>query len=890
MSTTSRQDSVGVFTTDANLIIQVWDAALARLTGISTETASGQSLIALIPDVEERRLLARFRRVLDEGVVEVLAPAFHHYLIACAPLTPSKRFDKMQQRVNIAPLRENERIAGLIVTIEDVTERLDRERDLAEHLAHEDEATRLRAAQTLAGDEALDAAPPLLGALKDESWRVRRAAVEGVARRAAPDAIAALLNSVRENHHNLSLLNSALQVLALSDVDTLSPLVEFLNGTDADLRMQAALALGEQRDARATHALMNALRDEDINVRYHAIEALGKLRAIEAADVLAGIAETRDFFLSFPALDALMQIGDARVASRLVPLLEDEFLREPAANALSKLGDEAMVVPLAALLNTPTAPTPVIAESLAVLYDRYEKLYGEGKHIADLSRRAIDATGAQNLLDALDAQAAENLRPLALVLGWLEGAAVEHALTHLLGRADARNEIVEALVRHGSGVTDLLIEQLEAEDLEIRRSAVVALGRIGDARATHALVRILEEDSELAIPTASALAKIGDRRAFDALLGLIGDADAAVRQAVVGALNSLGAPEMPARIIPLLEDEDENVRESPVKIAGYFGYPECADLLLERCRDEDERVRRAAIEHLPYLEDPRVARTLAHALEHETPKVRAAAAGALAHVEDAESISYLVAALKDADAWVRYFAARSLGQRGALEGTDALADVAQTDKLNHVRIAALEALGRIGGERAAAIAAPFVESDDADLARAALVALGNITHPDALAPLINALRSTDGGLRAGAAAALGERGGTEAFEPLQRLAATDAEPAVFEAAIVALKKLATAEAIASLVALTADATRREAASAALAGVPDTKIEDVARGLSHHMVEVRRTIVEVLARMKRPRASELLRGALDDADASVRLAAADALGKSYQPSKIRAGER
>ncbi len=887
---TATQNSVGIFTTDANLIIQVWDAALARLTGISPAAASGQTLSALVPDIEERRLLARVRRVLDEGVVEVLAPAFHHYLIPCAPLTPSKRFDKMQQRVNIAPLRENERIAGLIVTIEDVTERLDRERDLSEHLAHPDEQTRLRAAQTLAGDESLSAAPPLLGALADESWRVRRAAVEGVSRRAAPDAIAALLNSVRENHHNLSLLNSALQVLALSDVDTLSPLVEFLNGSDTDLRMQAALALGEQRAARATPELMNALDDADINVRYHVVEALGKLRAIEATEALVSIAETRDFFLAFPALDALTRIGDTRVAPRIVPLLEDDILREPAADALGKLGNEETVAPLAALLNTPHAPTHVIAQSLAVLYDRYEKLYGEGKHIADLSRRSIDATGAQNLLDALDEQTVENLRPLALVLGWLEGAAVEHALTRLLGRSDARNEIVEALVRHGSRVTDLLIEQLDAEDLEIRRSAIVALGRIGDARATPALVQILDADAELIIPAASALAKLGDRRAFDALLNLIGDADAAVRQAVIGALNSLGVPEMPARIIPLLDDEDPNVRESAVKIAGYFGYPECADLLLERCRDEDERVRRAAIEHLPYLEDARVVDTLVHALRQETPKVRAAAAGAMAHVESAETVPYLVDALKDEDLWVRYFAARSLGQREAEESIDALAHVAQADKFNHVRIAALNALGHIGGERAAAIAASFVEADDPDLGRAALVALGNINHADALPPLINALRSTKANLRTSAATALGERGGAEALEHLQRLAATDTEPSVFEAAIFALKKLAMAEAIAALVALTADATRREAASAALAEVPDSQVEGVARGLSHHSVEVRRAVVEILARMKRQRASELLRVALNDAEPSVRLAAADALGKSYQPSNAKVDGR
>src|ERR1051325_9427479 len=281
---------VGVFTTDTQLVIRVWDATLARLTGISEESASRQALIAVLPDLEERGLLKRFQRSLKEGVVEVLATAFHHYLIPCAPVTPSKRFDKMQQRVTIAPLRDDDSIAGLIVTIEDVTERLERERELSARLAEGDEAARLHAAETLSDDASYDTAP-LLDALSDESWRVRRAAIKGVSQRAAPEAIAALLNSVVENHHNPSLLNSALQVLTSSDVDTVSPLIELLKNRNADLRMQAALALGEQQDTRATDALIQALNDEDTNVRYHAVEALGKLKAADAIEALVEIAE-----------------------------------------------------------------------------------------------------------------------------------------------------------------------------------------------------------------------------------------------------------------------------------------------------------------------------------------------------------------------------------------------------------------------------------------------------------------------------------------------------------------------------------------------------------------------------------------------------------------------
>lgn len=721
---TPSNNSIGVFTTDASLVIQIWDAALARLTGISSDAASGKSLVELLPDLEERRLLARFRRVLDEGVVEVLAPAFHRYLIPCPPATASEHFDRMRQRVTIAPLREEGRIVGTLVTVEDVTARLERERALSEQLAHADEDLRLSAAQTFARDESLEPAQPLLGALRDESWRVRRVAVEGLSRRAAPDAIAALLASVRENHHHLGLLNSALQVLAMSDVDTLSPLVEFLKGDDADLRIQAALALGEQRDVRAAPALLGALEDADQNVRYHAIEALGKLRAAEAADALAGVAETRDFFLAFPALDALARIGDARIAPRVAPLLEDEMLREAAADVLGQLGDEETVAPLAALLNAPEASAPVVARALAALHDRYEKLYGEGAYIADLSRAGINATGAHNLLDALDDSSPEELRPLALVIGWLEGAAVERALTRLLGHADARGEVVEALVRHGSRVTDLLVEQLGSEDLEIRKAAVVALGRIGDARAAPSLIELLDEDSELVIPAADALAKIGDPRAFEALLALVGDPNAAVRQSVVGALNSLGSPLMPGRVLPLLEDDDPNVRESAVKVAGYFGYPECVELLLERCMDEDERVRRAAIEHLPFIEDERATPALVRALRKETPKVRAAAAGALALAEGAEVAASLIDALADEDSWVRYFAARSLGRLKVAQSADALAALARDDKAHHVRIAAVEALGNIGGETLVRAVTPLLKSDDPDLARVAASALG----------------------------------------------------------------------------------------------------------------------------------------------------------------------
>ena len=174
-----------------------------------------------------------------------------------------------------------------------------------------------------------------------------------------------------------------------------------------------------------------------------------------------------------------------------------------------------------------------------------------------------------------------------------------------MGRVDLRDEIIEALVRHGSATVELLIAQLRCGR---PGSKTIRRGRARTHRRLNAQQpRLLthSNDESLAIDAANALGQIGDADAVDGLLNLIGDEDASVRQAAVSALNSLTLPSMAKRIIPLLHDPDPNVRESAVKIAGYFGYPEAAEALLDLSHDPDERVRCAAIEHLPFVEDER---------------------------------------------------------------------------------------------------------------------------------------------------------------------------------------------------------------------------------------------------------------------------------------------
>jgi len=72
---------------------------------------------------------------------------------------------------------------------------------------------------------------------------------------------------------------------------------------------------------------------------------------------------------------------------------------------------------------------------------------------------------------------------------------------------------------------------------------------------------------------------------------------------------------------------------------------------------------------------------------------------------------------------VRYFAARSLGNYQLPIVVEALSVVVNRETHNNVRIAALEALGRIGGDVASSTIESYIDAPDQDVARAAVESL-----------------------------------------------------------------------------------------------------------------------------------------------------------------------
>jgi HEAT repeat protein len=866
--------TLGVITTDRRLAIRGWNEWVAEATGVPEAVALGRPLIEFVaPERAEvyRELLAE---VIERGTARVLAPAFHKYLIACPPRVPSSHFVQMQQRVTVAPLNADAGAVGVMITLEDVTERLDRERTIAAMIQHRPGETHHTEA-----------------ALASEDWRVRGAAVRHLKRSASLEEVRHLFDTLRRDHHDLNVLNSALRVLIASGRAVVEPLVQLMSDGEANLRMHAALALGELHAQEAAPVLVGALEDPDENVRFHAIEALGRLGAAESIDPLSKIAASDNFFLAFAAIDALSKTDDARVAPLMVSLLEQELLRPAAIETLAAIGDEDCVPALARALNAPESDTAAIASALVRIHSRYDDGLDAGSFIIEAAARSIAADG-HAALAATAAADGPHRADVVTVLGWVGEAAVD-SLVALVGQPSLHNAIVESVTAIGDAAVVPLMQRLEASTPDARAAAAELLGRLGDRRALPPLVRALDDaDAEVVAAAAGALGALGTPNVVDPLFGLFAHRSAAVRRAAIAAVNSIGASGTSARAKEALASPDARIRESAVRVAGYFGFSECLPQILQALGDASEDVRRAAIEQLPVLDDIDAAGELDKALKSETPRNRAAAAHALRLLDDPRAGASLQAALRDPDAWVRYYAAASLGDaRFGSAAADDLAALARTDPATHVRIAAITALGAMHGVLGAKVAAELMDEEEDDLAVAAVNVLGGVRRHDAHEWLTRASRSARPAVQLAAVRALAERPHPDSVEVLSWAAHLDDTPELPIEAINALRRIAAAidhpiaqrAAVSALRDLAAEGTQRRDVIAAIARLPEALVPEVASGLSAMRVATRVATADALAAMRHPRASGELSRALRDEDAAVRAAAVSGFARLGTPA-------
>jgi PAS domain S-box-containing protein len=144
----------GLFATDRNLQIIVWNRWMEIHTGEPASAMLGRSLLELYPDLTARGLDQYYRDALA-GRVGLISQGLHRYVVRMRPTNHGLSFDEMPQNARIGPLLDGQDVIGTVTTLDDVSDRLKSEAELRKQLDIQQRA-RVTAEQALrAKDEFL---------------------------------------------------------------------------------------------------------------------------------------------------------------------------------------------------------------------------------------------------------------------------------------------------------------------------------------------------------------------------------------------------------------------------------------------------------------------------------------------------------------------------------------------------------------------------------------------------------------------------------------------------------------------------------------------------------------------------------------------------------------
>ena len=693
--------------------------------------------------------------------------------------------------------------------------REDRERSSIDRdLSSADEELRRLAVERLLELPSESAIPRLVECLGDASWRVRKAVVERIVACSDSGEIVGALIDALSDGDNTGRRNSAVEALVACGPRVVTRLVDALASDDVDVRKLLVDAIAGIGDVSARASMIQMLQDPDVNVRAAAADALGVLGGDESVAALRELisAADEDTLVRFSGLHALARLEVAVPVSELADVLDDPVLSTAGYSLLGYADDEAST---ACLLKGLSASSRACREAgMEALLRVLARRDGAGE--AELVGRLREAAGNSDVLisSALERLQEADLSSRLVFIQFLGLVGDSRVVIPMLeaGRDEAISEVAQATLESLGDIAELEIDARWSElDTEMRRSACELLARTTGASGTSRLLAALRDsDSELRAVAASAL---GERRCIDALSDLVNalqqaaagsdfeaeEEVAAIEQALVEIASHAG-PErgglssVIATLAGLLDDVDEALRLSIATVLSQICREEDHDVVNLLQRDSSPQVRRVAVDGFERLAPEPAVERLRLALVDESPVVRIAAAVALGRALQPGLVEDLRRLIGDEDHRVRAAALRAIGAHGS-RGDDEvrhhciqmIAPAIAADGM--VAMAAVEALGTIGGHQAAKVAAGALARPESELLQAAIACVGAHGDVPALEDLFPLLSHDSWAVRADAIQTLGERRVGHAVPPILRRLEMEQDGFVRDAILRALRRL-----------------------------------------------------------------------------------------------------
>jgi HEAT repeat protein len=324
--------------------------------------------------------------------------------------------------------------------------------------------------------------PHLINLLEDASPQVRTRAISQLYHHAQKPTVPHLIEALKDKDNGVR--KEAARILGyLKDKRAVQPLLESLNDTNVRVREASATALGQLGDKKTINPLIERLNDSNDNVRGAALSSLVNFDDPRIVELTIKMFKDESRHVRRCAVWNIKKKPDKRAVESLILLLSDPDSDIPclAAQALGDIGDKRAVVPLIKALND---------------LDQSRPFRGD-KHLRDAAAQALGKIGDEravpHLLRALDDKqiAASAIK----ALGTFEDPRVIPALSKTVGTQPKLFFVAtQALENYGcSEVANNLIKCVSHEDTEIKRGAILLLGKFGNEKTLEPLEKMSKD-------------------------------------------------------------------------------------------------------------------------------------------------------------------------------------------------------------------------------------------------------------------------------------------------------------------------------------------------------------------------------------------------------------
>jgi HEAT repeat protein len=587
-------------------------------------------------------------------------------------------------------------------------------------LQSSDEEIRRSALYSLRDLPAADAQDIIFTAMGDESWRVRKEAVElYVHLKPELNSVEQLLNLLR-SEENAGLRNSAAEAVIRLGSTSAPLLMKMVQDQDPDVRKFVIDVMGAIGDPVFVSPLLQALDDPEVNVASAAAEQLGVLGDPEAAEQLMCAILARDEVLfRFSALGALGLLAKpAPVPQALVKMAEQDIFRKAVFECLGTISDESS---LNLLINgfscRQKGSRSAAVKAMYKIYQRSSFAAQTKIHEALQKLRQTDIIAG--LLELFNSR--EYVLTEALL--WISVMTMDSRFIPLLieAHADERSANASLLALKGFGREALqeIIPRYSTLDESGRSGLCILIAKCNYPAFDDVLKQALHDPSaQVRKAAAEAAGKLGLISLVPDLITLIDDSETGVYEAAVSGLQSLvnsGSSKVSEEIGHLCSSKMAHHRRAAALLMASLG---ARDRLLLLIKDEDPQVRKAAVTAIGENPADTPASLLVPTLADENPEVRIAVADALGKMRDETALEALEHTLADDDSWVQAAVLKAIARIKPARAWLFIKNVHTTAE-GLLMITILQVLEEIGVPEAEEIIRHALQNCDRDIARQA---------------------------------------------------------------------------------------------------------------------------------------------------------------------------